>query len=140
MLSIQLNPISQAEEDEVEMYYQVEEKMVQSGDLKISRDELYNEIDTHHSIHLLKTHEHFHIFSFLTSIFIYYIAYEFYVLYAGPSVVGATLTILATLMLALSWIVAHPTLKHENLIKDYYRSHRLLFYYNKDHCKISNLK
>ncbi|PIK16266.1 hypothetical protein [Halobacteriovorax sp. JY17] len=140
MLSIQLNPISEAEDDEVEMYYKVEETMVENGDLKISQEELYDEIDSHHSIYFLKTHEHFHVFTFIASLFIYYIAYEQYLLASGPSLSGIIFSALATTMLALSWVIAHPTLKHEHDVMDYYRSHRMLFYYNKDHSKLNKLK
>ncbi|CBW27152.1 putative membrane protein [Halobacteriovorax marinus SJ] len=140
MLTTHLHPISSADEDEVEMYYKVEETMVENGDLKMSQEELYDEIDSHHSLYILKTHEHFHIFTLIVAALIYYIAYEQYLAFDGPSIFGIILTILGTLMLALSWVISNPTLKHETEVQDYYKSHRMLFLYDKDHSKVRELK
>lgn len=140
MLSLYLHPISEADEEEVEMYYKVEETMVETGELKMSQEELYNEIDSHHSIYQLKTHEHFHIFTLILATLIYYIAYEQYVAFSGPSILGIIITMLGTAMLFLSWVIANPTLDHEKDVQDYYQSHRMLFLYNKDHNFAQKLK
>ncbi|WP_372652208.1 hypothetical protein [Halobacteriovorax sp.] len=140
MLSTQLHPIAEADEDEVEMYYKVEETMVENGHLKMSDEELHDEIDTHHSVYFLKTHEHFHYVTLIASMYIYYIAYEQYVAYSGPSFFGIIIAMLGTAMLLVSWVIAHPILKHEKEVKEYYRNHRMLFFHGKDHQKLSNLR
>ncbi|OUR99778.1 hypothetical protein A9Q84_01760 [Halobacteriovorax marinus] len=130
MITPYLTPIDEANSEEIEMYYKVEEAMQHSGELKMTEKEIYKEIDAHQSVNFLKTHDHFHFFTFIFSTWMMYIAYQNYIVYEVFTFSTILILICSIGMLGLSWVVAHPRLKHEKVAREYFRTHRTLFLYN----------
>jgi hypothetical protein len=129
MITPELSPIDEANKDEIEMYYEVEETMVKAGELHITKKELYEDIDNHESIYFLKTHDHFHYFTILSSIGIGWLAYTNYSLTYTVTFHTIALALASIAMVLLSWLITHPRLKYENEARDYFRTHRTLFLY-----------
>jgi len=130
MMTPYLTPIQEASDEEVEMYYLVEETMQRSGELKMTEKEIYKEIDSHQSVNYLKVHDHFHFFTFFYSTFMMYIAYSNYMVYEVFTFATIIIILASASMFALSWAIAHPKLKHEKSAREYYKTHRNLFLYN----------
>ncbi len=129
MITPELSPVDRASEDEIELYYEVEETMVKAGELHISKDELYADIDNHESINFLKTHDHFHYFTTLAAMGIGYLTYLNYTMTSTMTLNTFALGLASVAMLLLSWVVTHPGLKYESEARDYFRTHRTLFLY-----------
>jgi hypothetical protein len=129
MVTPELSPLDEANDTEVDLYYEVEETMYKAGELKITKEELYEDIDAHESIYFLKNHDHFHYFTILVSIALGWLAYMNYSetnLISRPTV---ALGIASLAMILLSWLITHPRLKYEKQARDYFRTHRRLFMY-----------
>lgn len=130
MITPYLTPIQEASTEEVELYYLVEETMQKSGELKMTEKEVYEEIDAHESVNYLKKHDHFHYFTFSYAAFMLFIAYSNYAVYEVFTFETIIIILSSIGMLILSWVVAHPKLKHEKTAREYFRTHRNLFLYN----------
>ena len=129
MVTPELSPLIHANDKEIELYYQVEMTMFKAGELKISKNELYDEIGAHESVYYLKNHDHFHYITILASIAIGWLAYMNFSVTNSFSRSTLMLAMASLAMMILSWIISHPRLKHENEARDYFRTHRKFFLY-----------
>lgn len=129
MITSKLSPIDKASEEEIELYYEVEETMVKAGKLSITKKQLYEDIDNHQNLYHLKTKDHFHYFTLLFSMATFWLAYKNYQFDQTFSHLTLALIFASIALLCLTWIVTHPYLKYENEARDYFKLNRRLFLY-----------
>lgn len=127
MITPLLSPIRDATPEEIELYYKVEESMVIQGELKISKKEMYEDIDNHENIYHLKNHDHFHYFCILSAVATGALAYYNYLEVGTINTQTIGLFFATLAMLLLSWIILHPKLKYERQSREFFRTHRRLF-------------
>ena len=127
MITPYLSPINSATPEEIELYYKVEESMVLSGELGITKKELYQDIDGHQSIYFLKNHDHFHYFSLIAAIAVGSLAYHNYIHSGAFDFQTAGLITASLSLLVMTWIVYHPKLKYESHAREFFKTHRRLF-------------
>lgn len=119
----ELHKVNQATDSEIDAYMEIEEKLVKEGKIKMTRQELQDELTSLKDFHDMRRHEFIHVFTFVAGCIAFFFGYQAYSENDVLTTKSIILLCVGVVLWVITWIIFHPRFKHEKEINEYYKKH-----------------